>query len=168
MKNGMSLRMIVVAASLVLMSGCAPLISGAMNAGVDDKAVAEKTAKYFGTSAQKLSISSVEKGALTTSYQARYAGKLYNCTIYYGEVDCKQPGGAQAAQDRGNVSKTSESMTARQAQVRLNDLGFSVGPADGVFGSKSVAQLKRFQSARGLVATGKLDDATVASLRQVD
>lgn len=73
-------------------SGCAPMISGAMNTIVDENAVYEKTAKYFGVTRKDIKISSIEKGALATSYQTRYAGNLYNCSIYYGEVNCKKPG----------------------------------------------------------------------------
>ena len=68
------------------------MISGAMNFSNTPDVVAEKTAKYFGVRQADLQITNIDKGALATSYQARNAGKLYNCTIYYGEVTCKQPG----------------------------------------------------------------------------
>lgn len=73
-------------------SGCAPMIAGGMNASLTDSAVADKTAAYFGTSPNKVAVTAISKGALTTAYQTTYLGKLYNCTIYYGEVTCKQPG----------------------------------------------------------------------------
>ena len=76
----------------ILFSGCAPMISGAMNMSVTPDVVAQKTAKYFSVAESSLQISNIEKQALATSYQVRNAGKLYNCTIYYGEVQCKQPG----------------------------------------------------------------------------
>jgi hypothetical protein len=68
------------------------MVSGAMNVNVTPDVVAEKTTKYFGASRGAVRISNIEKGALSTAYQARYGGNLYNCTIYYGEVTCKQPG----------------------------------------------------------------------------
>lgn len=82
----------IAVATLLLVGGCAPMISGAMNLSVTDAVVEEKTAKYFGASPKDITISGIEKRALATVYQARYLGKLYNCQVYYGEVICKQPG----------------------------------------------------------------------------
>lgn len=84
--------MVSLITGVVLTSGCAPMISGAMNATVTDDVVFEKTAKYFGVSHNEIKITSIDKGVLETSYQVRYAGKFYNCSIYYGSVTCKQPG----------------------------------------------------------------------------
>jgi hypothetical protein len=60
---------------------------------VTDDVVMAKTAKYFGASPKDVTVSAIDKGALATSYQAKHAGQLYNCNIYYGEVTCKKPGG---------------------------------------------------------------------------
>lgn len=159
---------------VMFLSGCAPVISGVMNAAVDENAVYEKTAKYFGVSRDSIIVSSIEKGALATAYRVKYAGRLYNCSIYYGTVDCKQPGGGQGdligstgASIRTAVPAVPNSsvMTPAQAQVRLNQLGYQVGVADGVFGKKSIEKLKLFQKSRGLAASGTLDDPTVNALR---
>jgi hypothetical protein len=91
MSNAVS-RLIFFVATVALLSGCAPMISGAMNTMVDENVVFERTAKYFGTTRKDITITSIEKGALSTTYQTRFEGKLYNCSIYYGEVTCKQPG----------------------------------------------------------------------------
>ncbi len=56
-------------------------------------------------------------------------------------------------------------MTVAQAQERLKALGYDCGKADGVIGKRTRAQLKRFQKAKGLPASGRLDDATLAALR---
>lgn len=77
---------------MVFMYGCAPMVSGAMNIVVTEDVVIQKTAKYFGVERKDIVVSSIEKGALATSYQTRHGSKFYNCTIYYGEVNCKQPG----------------------------------------------------------------------------
>jgi hypothetical protein len=69
------------------------MISGAMNLTTSQDDVRQKTAKYFGVQVTELEISNIEKQALSTDYQVRHKGKFYNCTIYYGEVSCKQPGG---------------------------------------------------------------------------
>lgn len=84
--------LVIIGGLFLSTSGCAPIISGAMNLNVTDDEVIEKTAKYFGASRKEISISQIEKGTLATTYQTRHGGKLYNCRVYYGEVDCKQPG----------------------------------------------------------------------------
>ncbi|WP_157896881.1 peptidoglycan-binding domain-containing protein [Acidovorax carolinensis] len=153
-------------------SGCAPLVSGAMNAAVDENAIQEKTAKYFAVEPGAFSIFSVEKGALTTAYKVNLEGRIYNCSIYYGDVDCKhvrtesmgnrrvEPVAEKSAK-QGNEGS---SMTPAQAQTRLNQLGYQVGAADGVFGKRSIEKLKMFQKARGLAVTGQLDTPTVEAL----
>lgn len=73
-------------------TGCAAVISGTMNATTTDKDLVEKTANYFATTKGKITISAIEKGTFTTSYRAKYSGKIYNCYMQYGGVSCKQPG----------------------------------------------------------------------------
>ena len=53
----------------------------------------------------------------------------------------------------------------RQAQRQLKALGFNPGAVDGNFGSQTEAALRAYQQAYRLPATGKLDEATVRSLR---
>lgn len=84
--------MSIIGAVLLSTSGCAPIISGTMNMSVTEDVVWDKTSKYFGTNRKNLTITQIEKHALATSYQTKYKGKLYNCSIYYGEVQCKEPG----------------------------------------------------------------------------
>lgn len=50
-------------------------------------------------------------------------------------------------------------------QSRLTAHHYPVGPIDGVIGEKTIASLKAFQKARGLVVTGQADGSTVAMLR---
>ena len=54
--------------------------------------------------------------------------------------------------------------TVRRAQQALNSAGFDVGVPDGLGGPKTLAGLKRFQSAQQLPLTGKFDDLTLAAL----
>jgi len=82
----------VAAAATASLTACAPMISGAMNAGVTEQDVIDKTVKYFGAPRQELTITDIEKNALSTDYKVRYKGKNYNCSVYYGDVTCKQPG----------------------------------------------------------------------------
>lgn len=54
--------------------------------------------------------------------------------------------------------------TVRDAQQRLNQLGYNVGTVDGVLGRRTVEQLRAFQRDRGIPITGVLDAATRAEL----
>jgi hypothetical protein len=52
----------------------------------------------------------------------------------------------------------------RDAQNRLNQLGYDVGAADGQMGRKTVEQLRAFQRDRRIPVTGALDGATRSEL----
>ena len=54
--------------------------------------------------------------------------------------------------DRGN--------DVQMLQLRLNELGYSVGKADADYGNKTVKAVESFQSDHGLEATGAVDQAT--------
>ena len=54
---------------------------------------------------------------------------------------------------------------ARAAQQALAQAGYDPGPADGVWGAQSVRAAREYQRANNLVATGRLDRATMAALR---
>lgn len=183
MKHKKAVHAAMVLSASILISGCAPIISGVMNASTSQDDVALKTAKYFGTSRENITISGIDKGALTTSYQAKVTDKNYACSIYYGEVGCKQsgtqPGGAMEPAPAANTALGAASpsiagqqitvddrqMSALQAQTRLNQLGYAVGTPDGIFGKKTAEKLKLFQKSRGLPVSGKLDEATITALR---
>jgi hypothetical protein len=53
----------------------------------------------------------------------------------------------------------------REAQTRLKDLGYDVGPADGVMGPQTAAELKRFQADRGMTPDGIINSELLAGLR---
>ena len=61
-------------------------------------------------------------------------------------------------------STSSQSMTLKDAQAKLNELGFNVGKPDGSMGPRTKSQLIKFQQSRKIQATGTLDEATVAEL----
>lgn len=52
----------------------------------------------------------------------------------------------------------------RAIQQRLNELGFNCGRTDGSFGPKTLASVKAFQKARGLVGDGSVGPATWKAL----
>ena len=55
-------------------------------------------------------------------------------------------------------------MSIRDAQQRLNELGFTVGTPDGRMGAKTKQQLSKFQQSRRIPITGNLDQATIDEL----
>jgi len=48
----------------------------------------------------------------------------------------------------------------REAQARLNELGYNVGTPDGSAGPRTAAALRAFQRDNGLQPSGRLDAAT--------
>ena len=61
-------------------------------------------------------------------------------------------------------TKAGASMSVREAQERLNALGYNVGTPDGSAGPKTAKALREFQQAEGLPVTGRLDTATAGAL----
>lgn len=53
----------------------------------------------------------------------------------------------------------------KELQNQLNRVGYDVGKADGILGSKSVKGLQSFQKSQGLVADGYPDEATFKALK---
>lgn len=74
------------------LSGCAAVLSGAMNSATTDESVAAKTGAYFGADRAQIKITDINKQLLATSYKANYKGTIYNCEIRYGSVSCSKPG----------------------------------------------------------------------------
>ena len=68
-------------------------------------------------------------------------------------------GGAAPSQTRAGAS-----MSPREAQERLNALGYNVGTPDGSIGPRTAAAIRSFQSSKGLKVTGQLDTATLDAL----
>lgn len=80
-------------------------------------------------------------------------------------------GESNPSPSRGSLSSQSgaartaqHNVDMRRAQERLKSAGFDPGPADGVFGSKTRAALRQYQTAQGLPATGTLDEPTRKAL----
>lgn len=113
-------------------TGCASLLSDATHAGVDDNVVVEKTAKYFGVTREAISLSSVEKRAISTSYQAMTSGRIFNCRLAYGQVSCAELGAqepelgvaAQASFAEEQGDRRQVLMSPMPAQIRLNSMSF--------------------------------------------
>jgi peptidoglycan hydrolase-like protein with peptidoglycan-binding domain len=56
----------------------------------------------------------------------------------------------------------------KDLQTRLDQQGFSAGNVDGLWGPNTAAALRRFQAAKGLQASGRFDQATLAALGAED
>jgi len=67
---------------------------------------------------------------------------------------------------QGATQNTPQTMSVRDAQARLNALGYSVGTPDGQLGPRTRQQLMQFQRDHRLQATGRLDADTVRALMQ--
>ena len=74
-------------------------------------------------------------------------------------LDKQAQAGASAS-----VQSHANSAVIKQAQQKLSAAGHDAGPADGVLGAKTQQALKDFQKAKGIEATGQLDQRTLAAL----
>lgn len=83
-------------------------------------------------------------------------GYPYDNGYGYGEVTYSSPGYA--------YDYSSSDSLAASAQDRLNRLGYSAGPADGVIGPQTRDALADFQNDNRLPVTGNLDTPTVRAL----
>ena len=66
------------------------------------------------------------------------------------------------------LRKGSKGTEVIKLQERLNDLGYSVGKADGDFGNKTKAAIEQFQADNGLDVTGIADEKTQELLYSED
>ena len=75
--------------------------------------------------------------------------------------------GVEQRQPAEPLRPQSVTMTLKEAQLRLNQLGFKAGPVDGALGRQTIDALKRFQHSVGIQPTGNLDPATAEALQVV-
>ncbi|WCM93234.1 peptidoglycan-binding protein [Acidovorax sp. NCPPB 2350] len=76
-------------------------------------------------------------------------------------------GGGRLGVDGGaapSQTKAGTAMSVREAQARLNALGYDVGTPDGSAGPKTANALRTYQKDKGLPVTGRLDTATADAL----
>lgn len=59
-----------------------------------------------------------------------------------------------------NLKRGDRGTEVQELQTRLNELGYSVGTPDGIFGGMSEEAVKSFQQDNGLEVTGEVDEAT--------
>jgi len=84
-------------------------------------------------------------------------------------------GGSQTGSQMGGAGKGVTKMerttsrihsqaAIRAVQEKLNAEGYNVGKADGIWGPRSAAALRKYQQDKGLKATGRLDQETAKGL----
>lgn len=66
-----------------------------------------------------------------------------------------------------NLKKGSTGSDVRELQTKLNSLGYDCGKVDGIFGTKTLAAVKRFQQANKLAVDGIVGKNTFKKLAQV-
>ncbi len=62
------------------------------------------------------------------------------------------------------LKKGDQGEEVARVQLRLNDLGYAVGTADGIFGAKTQAAVKLFQARNALTVDGKVGQRTMDKL----
>lgn len=95
--------------------------------------------------------------------------------LVFAALTFSSVGAFAAANDTSSNASTSSSQSytasvpgnnaqVSQVQQALIDQGFDIGTVDGQMGPKTKAALKQFQQQKGLQASGKLDQQTLAAL----
>jgi peptidoglycan hydrolase-like protein with peptidoglycan-binding domain len=80
----------------------------------------------------------------------------------------KTKGAQSQTQSGGAQAQTMDAETVKRVQEALASQGYDPGPADGKLGPKTTEAVKRAQADKGINATGKLDQQTVAALSSGD
>ena len=66
--------------------------------------------------------------------------------------------------DAGGYSHSMNSDTVRKVQQALREKGHNPGAIDGVYGPQTAQALREFQRSQSLVASGRMDQDTLANL----
>lgn len=84
-----------------------------------------------------------------------------------GQQHQSQSGASQGASSESASPQSQAGQNpelVKKAQEKLSAAGHEAGPADGKMGPKTQAALKEFQESKGLEASGRLDQETIAAL----
>ncbi|MBQ4436006.1 MAG: peptidoglycan-binding protein [Clostridia bacterium] len=101
-------------------------------------------------------------GKLDANTKACLNGESYEEAIIEADTSATSP------YDRPKLKYGSHGYYVRSAQSFLIDAGYLTGSADGVFGAKTLAAVKNFQSSKGLKADGIIGADTWARLMNVE
>jgi peptidoglycan hydrolase-like protein with peptidoglycan-binding domain len=92
---------------------------------------------------------------------AAVLGSLAIAALKWGSQNANSPS-TPDAQQINTVSTTPDDIM--QVQVRLVELGYMIGPPDGLWGNKSRQALRAFKAANGIQADDKWDSEISAKL----
>lgn len=99
----------------------------------------------------------VKEGKTTDSGWTHYA-------VPVGLYDDQEAAQAEPVQVMATLRNGSRGSAVTALQEMLNGLGFESGKADGIFGPKTEAAVKRFQEANGLTVDGIAGEQTLTTL----
>ena len=86
-------------------------------------------------------------------------------TVDAATLQALQAAGSAAAAPAGTIAQGARGNQVTSVQRALIAAGFAVaGGADGIYGAATANAVKQFQQARGLLATGIVDQQTLAAL----
>lgn len=79
----------ILIAGLLLVSACAQA-TDTVNSDATPAKLQKDTATYFNTSPSRVAVGNMRQGVLGTAYQARVAGRLYDCHYFRASVTCER------------------------------------------------------------------------------
>ena len=79
----------VVLAAVLALSACADATK-AVNSDASPARLQAETAAYFATSKRNVRVGNFKQSMLGTAYQARVAGRLFDCNYFRGTVRCNR------------------------------------------------------------------------------
>ena len=91
------MRALIPLVSLLVLGACGSA-TDAINSDVDVAKLQARTASYFRTPSQNVSISKFRQTVLGTEYQAQVSGRAFNCHYFQSSVSCE---GAQQLKGSG-------------------------------------------------------------------
>ena len=101
-------------------------------------------------------------GATAVSFSAIAEGN--HSKQSQGQSDQTQAQSDQSSQGSQSAQSSQSPDVVKQAQEKLSAAGMDAGPADGKAGPKTQAAVKEYQQSKGIKASGKLDQQTLAAL----
>lgn len=79
----------LLSAGFLALAACAQTTE-TVNSDVTPAKLQRDTAVYFNTSPSRVAIGNVKKGVLGTAYQARVAGRVFDCHYFRSSVTCER------------------------------------------------------------------------------
>ena len=82
-----------------------------------------------------------------------------------GEYHYHNGGPAYNSSSSSSYSQPADVVSIQKEQMRLTELGYDPGPADGIKGQKTIEAIKQFQRDNGLSVDGVVGNQTRQSLQ---